>query len=85
MKTRDYPTRAQLRGAARRCNVEVFHRDARDARDCRKLGDVTARAGWHFWACFPGCLPESDACGPFPSELAALRAAYESAFIEVQP
>lgn len=20
---------------------------------------------WYWWACFPGCLPDGDACGPF--------------------
>ena len=22
-------------------------------------------AGWYYWACFPGCLPDSDPIGPF--------------------
>lgn len=22
-------------------------------------------AGWYWWACFPGCLPDGDASGPF--------------------
>jgi len=28
--------------------------------------------GWYYWACFPGCLPDSDPIGPFESEQAAL-------------
>ena len=24
--------------------------------------------GWYWWACFPGCLPDSDAHGPFQTE-----------------
>ena len=24
-------------------------------------------AGVYWWACFPGCLPDSEACGPFAS------------------
>ena len=26
------------------------------------------RPGWYWWACFPGCLPDGDPCGPFVSE-----------------
>lgn len=22
-------------------------------------------AGWYWWACFPGCLPDGEANGPF--------------------
>ena len=29
-------------------------------------------AGWYWWACFPGCLPDSDPFGPFESERAAI-------------
>ena len=25
-------------------------------------------AGWYYWSCFPGCLPDSDAIGPFETE-----------------
>jgi len=25
-------------------------------------------AGWYFWFCFPGCLPDSDAFGPYSTE-----------------
>jgi len=28
--------------------------------------------GWYWWACFPGCLPDSDPMGPFDSYLEAL-------------
>lgn len=36
-------------------------------------------AGWYWWNCFPGCLPDSDPSGPFDSEAAALADARESA------
>lgn len=29
-------------------------------------------AGWYYWYCFPGCLPDSDPVGPFETEQAAL-------------
>jgi hypothetical protein len=28
-------------------------------------------AGWYWWACFPGCMPDGDPMGPFESEAAA--------------
>ncbi len=31
-------------------------------------------AGWYFWFCLPGCLPDSDPSGPYPSEQAAIDA-----------
>jgi hypothetical protein len=24
--------------------------------------------GWYWWACFPGCLPDGEAMGPFETE-----------------
>jgi hypothetical protein len=35
-------------------------------------------AGWYWWTCFPGCLPDSDSCGPFDTEAEALADARES-------
>ena len=29
-------------------------------------------AGWYYWYCLPGCLPDSEAIGPFTSEKDAL-------------
>jgi hypothetical protein len=28
--------------------------------------------GWFWWTCFPGCLPDSDAIGPFATRREAL-------------
>jgi hypothetical protein len=28
--------------------------------------------GWYWWSCFPGCMPDSEPCGPFATEAAAL-------------
>ena len=35
-------------------------------------------AGWYWWACFAGCLPDSDPMGPFESESDAITDARES-------
>ena len=29
-------------------------------------------AGWYYWSCFPGCLPDGDPIGPFDTEEEAL-------------
>ena len=29
-------------------------------------------AGWYWWSCFPGCLPDSEPFGPFDTEAEAL-------------
>ena len=34
-------------------------------------------AGWYYWYCFPGCLPDSEPCGPYASETDAVEAAQE--------
>jgi hypothetical protein len=34
-------------------------------------------AGWYWWACFPGCLPDGEPNGPFASSGQALRDADE--------
>jgi hypothetical protein len=34
-------------------------------------------AGIYYWFCYPGCLPDSDAFGPFPSMELAIAHAWE--------
>lgn len=34
-------------------------------------------AGWYWWVCLPGCMPDSDAMGPFETEADALADARE--------
>lgn len=34
--------------------------------------------GWYWWSCFPGCLPDSDANGPFETQAEALEDARNS-------
>lgn len=28
--------------------------------------------GWYWWVCWPGCLPDGDAVGPFATEQMAI-------------
>lgn len=30
--------------------------------------DDCTEAGWYWWACFPGCLPDGEPNGPFATE-----------------
>ena len=55
-------------------DAEAFY-----ATDCFGLDDDSDRddaapAGWYVWACFPGCMPDSDPCGPYDSEAEAIAA-----------
>jgi hypothetical protein len=52
-------------------SVEVFYADEKLARE---FGGST---GWYWWSCYPGCLPEGDAFGPFSSSYRALKDAIE--------
>lgn len=56
-------------------DIEIGLHDARECPDCCCPcgGDCTHEcAGWYWWSCLPGCLPDSDAQGPFESEEEAL-------------
>lgn len=56
-------------------DMEAFHRTVAqnradnwvDAHDHEPFA-----AGWYWWACFPGCLPDSESSGPFDTEDAAI-------------
>lgn len=52
-------------------DVEVFYATAAE---CIEFG---TGAGWYYWFCFPGCLPDSDPIGPFETEASAVAAAQE--------
>jgi len=67
-------------------DLEVFylsHDEARQYAHCgdepRDDDDPENLAGWYYWWCLPGCLPDSDLYGPFASERAAVRDARENA------
>ena len=35
--------------------------------------------GWFYWYCFPGCMPDSEATGPFATRAEALKDAQDYA------
>lgn len=55
-------------------DVEVFYVEENelesDILDVDEGGYLPA--GWYWWSCFPGCLPDSDPSGPFATEQEAL-------------
>ena len=65
-------------------DVEVWNVPPDDPRTRRLYFDTPAmrdalgesipgiEAGWYWWSCFPGCLPDSEPFGPFNSEAEAL-------------
>ena len=48
-------------------DIEVFYSDG-----IGDHGDEKLEPGWYWWACFPGCLPDSNPNGPFKTEEEAL-------------
>jgi hypothetical protein len=56
-------------------DIEVFwigHSELKDYADCGVV-----YAGYYWWSCFPGCLPDGDPMGPFGTEAEALADARE--------
>lgn len=58
-------------------SFEVFYHDGVRVSedDCWADDEGEPRPkGWYWWACFPGCMPDSDfPNGPFPTEEDAVR------------
>ena len=46
---------------------EALGRDPKQVRMGEIKEAASDLAGVYWWACFPGCLPDSEACGPFAS------------------
>lgn len=47
-------------------SFEVFYQDAKYGRTIPAGGNPT-HLGWYWWSCWPGCLPDGDPSGPFPT------------------
>ncbi len=58
-------------------NLEVFYAEHGDL-EIEGLEDgEQSGAGWYYWFCMPGCLPDSDPFGPYASESEAVTEARE--------
>jgi hypothetical protein len=53
---------------------EVFYRSENDSDYWSDAEEdvIHGGAGWYWWSCFPGCLPDSDPSGPFETAQLAL-------------
>lgn len=47
-------------------DIEIFYSSG------KKEDFEILQAGWYWWTCFPGCLPDSDPTGPFAAYADAL-------------
>jgi len=56
-------------------NVEVFHISRGDG--YYDEDGCLRETGWYFHYCFPGCLPDSDFYGPYPTQQEAIDGARE--------
>jgi hypothetical protein len=50
----------------------------RDAMFDAMIEEQGITGGWFWWSCFPGCLPDGPAIGPFESRAEALKDAQDS-------
>lgn len=67
------PSRESETYALPDCEVFYFDGVRYSDDDCWADSDgETMPPGWYWWACFPGCLPDSDPIGPFDTEADAL-------------
>lgn len=58
-------------------DVEVFYVSELEVNYNRENLDhadeyTVTEAGWYWWSCFPGCLPDGEATGPFATEAEAI-------------
>lgn len=51
----------------------------RDAMLDAMVEELSIKGGWYYWYCFPGCMPEGSAMGPYDSQDAAIKAARDEA------
>jgi hypothetical protein len=60
-------------------DLEVFQLTAYDVAERNAMLDdePLSGPGWFYWFCFPGCMPDSDPCGPFATSQEALDDARE--------
>lgn len=55
-------------------SIETFYRTTAAIRadDWRDDDGELMGEGWYWWACFPGCMPDSGPSGPYATEAEAL-------------
>lgn len=59
-------------------DLEIFYWTSKEASDYwGEDADEELEAGFYFWYCFPGCMPDSEPNGPYATQQEALEAARE--------
>ncbi len=58
-------------------NAEVFQHDPNQCDTAIVCHFDGMAAGYYWWSCFPGCLPDSEPTGPFVTEAEAIADAQE--------
>jgi hypothetical protein len=63
----------------REFRLASFNSRDREAMFDAMIVEEGIQGGWFYWYCMPGCMPDSDAIGPYKSERVALREARREA------
>jgi hypothetical protein len=53
------------------CGTVDLNCEGQCDRTCGQRDWSPKMTGWFYWFCLPGCLPDSDAMGPFKTEAEA--------------
>jgi hypothetical protein len=58
----------------------LMHMNSRDRAKAIEwaVAESGTSGGWFWWSCFPGCLPDGPATGPFKTHKEALKDAQDS-------
>ena len=75
--TQFYYNPADAKDPHRLPDAEVFYHDG--SIDMVDFDGEPLEAGFYFWSCSPGCMPDSDPFGPYDTEQAAIDAAQDMA------
>ncbi len=59
-------------------DIECFYNDEHRPDHIRGEEGERMPSGYYYWYCFPGCLPDSEAYGPFDTEELAIKDAQDN-------
>jgi hypothetical protein len=59
--------------------LATMNSKTRDAMFDAMIEEEGIEGGWFYWFCFPGCMPEGDAIGPYKTRQEAIAAAQDDA------
>jgi hypothetical protein len=74
-----YSRKEWERDPTRLPDLEVFYAGGtEDMESANNKTDTPLPRGWYWWSCTPGCLPDSEANGPFKTAATAKRDALDT-------